>query len=60
MQVGAALFVDEPGGVEQEWKNFEKCLFKEAVDVCGETKCIRRHKCVVHLHLHLQGVLVVK
>ena len=31
-------------GVEDVWKNFKECLIEEAVEVCGETRGMRRHK----------------
>ena len=48
VQAKAALFVDELGAVESHWNSFKECLIEgaveEAVEVCGETKGIRRHK----------------
>ena len=36
--------VEKPAGVEDVWKNFKECLIEEAVEVCGETRRMRRHK----------------
>ena len=44
MQARAALKMDEPGDVEGVWKGLRECLLEEAVEVCGETKGLTRHK----------------
>ena len=35
---------EAPAGVEEVWKNFKECLTEEAIEVCGETRGMRRHK----------------
>ena len=35
---------DKPMGVEEVWRNFKECLTEEAIEVCGETRGMRRHK----------------
>ena len=44
VQIRAALVVEKPTGVEEMWKNFKECLTEEAIEVCGETLGMRRHK----------------
>ena len=44
VQTRAALVVEKPAGVEDVWKTFEECLIEEAVEVCGKTRGMRRHK----------------
>ena len=44
VQTRAALVVEKPTGIEEVWKNFKECLTEEAIEVCGETRGMRRHK----------------
>ena len=44
LQTRAALVVENPAGVEDVWKNFKESLIEEAVEICGETRWMRRHK----------------
>ena len=44
VQTRAALMVEKPTGVEEVWKNFKECTTEEAIEVCGETQGMRRHK----------------
>ena len=39
-----AALVEKPTGVEEVWRNFKECLMEEAIEVCGETRGMRRHK----------------
>ena len=41
---GLPLVVEKPTGVEEVWRNFKECLTEEAIEVCGETRDMRRHK----------------
>ena len=40
----AALVEEKPTNVKEVWRNFKECLTEEAFKVCGETRCLRRHK----------------
>ena len=44
VQTRAALVVEKPVDVKEVWKNFKECLIEEAIEVCGETRGMRRHK----------------
>ena len=44
VQTRAALVVEKPAGVEDVWKNFKECLIEDSVEVCGETRGMRRYK----------------
>ena len=44
VQTRAALVVEKPTGVEEVWRNFKECLTEEAIEVCGKTRGMRRHK----------------
>ena len=44
VQTRAALVVEKPTGAEEVWRNFKECLTEEAIEVCGETRGMRRHK----------------
>ena len=44
VQTRAALVVVKPTGIEEVWRNFKECLTEEAIEVCGETRGMRRHK----------------
>ena len=39
-----AALVEKPTGVEEVWRNLKECLMEEAIEVCGETRGVRRHK----------------
>ena len=38
----AALVVEKPTGVEEVWKNVKEGMIEEAIEVCGETRWMRR------------------
>ena len=44
MWTRAALVEEKPTGIEEVWRNFKECLTEEAIEVCGETQSMRRHK----------------
>ena len=34
----------KPTGVEEVGKSFKECVIEEAIEVCGDTRGMRRHK----------------
>ena len=40
----AALVEEKPTSVEEVWRYFKECLTEEAIEVCGETRVMKRHK----------------
>ena len=44
VQTRAAMVVEKPTGIEEVCKNFKECLTEKAIEVCGETRGMRRHK----------------